>query len=297
MSELKQRYYITPSSLASYFGCGFNSPEEQFLIDSGQQAAEFDDDAQLRMALGNKLEDAVIEYFQDVVFKAPITNRNTETKWGYDDKIRYKIDGILHEDGKKVIFENKISNSKSYRFTDNKGYHIQVQTYMLCEGLDEAVLAGLYQGRPIWTRIKRDEELIEDIKRMTDFVYHALNGLTDFYEDYPNDLIEKYGDIKIYEPITNLSDETKSYLHELARLNAKKSEIEKEIKTLKDAHEQDYDITSGTYEDDVIKLTISSWKQRGSFDVDLLREEHPDLDIDKYYGPETERSRVMVKLK
>lgn len=297
MSELKTRYYITPSSLASYFGCGFNSPEDQFLIDSGEIAAEFDDESKLRMALGNILEDPVIDYFQDVVFKLPITDRNTDTKWGFGGKIRYKIDGIMHQEDKKVIFENKISNSKSYKFTENKGYHIQVQSYMLCEGLDEAILAGLYQGKPIWKRIPRDEELINDIKEMTDFVVNALTGLVDFYTDFPVHLIEKHGYQKIYEPITDLSEGTKEYLHELAKLNAKKSEVEKEIKNLKMRHENDFDISSGTYEDDVVKLTISSWKQKGSLDVDLLRESHPEIDLDKYYGPESERSRVIVKLK
>jgi hypothetical protein len=297
MSELKSKYYITPSSLASYFGCGFNSPEEQFMIDSGKKEPEFDDDSKLRMALGNKLEDAVIDYFQDEVFKAPITNRNSETKWGYDGKIRYKIDGILHKGDEKLVFENKISNSKSYRFTENKGYHMQVQSYLLCENLDAAILGGLYQGKPIWVKINRDEELIADIKRMADFVVNSLYGMVDFYDDFPTDLLEKYGNTKIYEPITNLSDSTKEYLHKLAKLNAKKSEIEKEIDALKKAHEDDYDITGGSYEDDVIKLKISTWTQKGSLDIDTLKDEHPEIDFNKYYGAPSERSRMTLTLK
>ena len=225
-NEIKQRYYITPSSLASYFGCGFNSPEEQFAIDSGEEAAVFDDDSQKRMKLGSLLEDAVIQYFEEEVFKTPITDRNEEIKIGYGGKIKYAIDGKLMLD-KPTGFENKVSNSESYKFTEHKGYHMQVQAYMLCEDLEQFVLAGLYKGKPVHKMIYRDEDMINDIKRMTEFVVDALQGLVDFYEDFPVDLLEKHGKTKLYEPITDLSKATVEYLHELAELNAQKSELEK----------------------------------------------------------------------
>jgi predicted phage-related endonuclease len=297
LESIKTRYYITPSSLASYFGCGFNSPEEQFKIDSGEIAADFDDDSKLRMELGNHLEDAVIEYFQNIIFKNPITDRNTETKWGYDGKIRYKLDGKTILKDEVVIFENKISNSQSYKFTENKGYHIQVQAYMLCENLNKTILAGLYQGKPIYKIVERDEDLVDDIKTMTDFVVSALNGLVDFYNDYPVDLLEKYSNSKLYEPITDLSDSTIEYLHQLADLNEKKSEIEKEIKDLKNKHENDFEITSGTYEDDYIKVSVSRWTQSGGFDLDEFTLRNPDVDIKPYMKEPSERSKVTIKKK
>jgi GR25 family glycosyltransferase involved in LPS biosynthesis len=171
------------------------------------------------MELGNHLEDAVIEYFQNVILKEPITDRNTETKWGYDEKIRYKLDGKTKIKGEPVIFENKISNSQSYKFTENKGYHIQVQAYMLCENLNKTILAGLYQGKPIYKVIDRDEELIQDIKKMTDFVVSALNGLVDFYNDYPVDLLEKYSNSKLYKKINCLNHWSFLYFFQPNQLN------------------------------------------------------------------------------
>lgn len=296
MNELKQRYYIAPSSLSSYFGVGFNTPEEQFKIDSGQMPTDFDDDAIKRMALGNHLEDAVTNYFQDIVFKMPITDRNTELKVGYDGKIKYKIDGIIHLD-EPAIFENKISNSKSYKFTEHLGYHLQCQAYMLCEGLNKAVLAGLYQGKPIYTIIQRDEEIIEDIKTMTNFVVDALTGMVDFYEEFPSELLDKYGEEKIYEPIDNLSSITVQYLHKLAQLEADKKDIEKEIKDLKTMHEQDLDITEGIYEDDVISYKVTYYTRRGDIDFDKFKEENPYLDLERYREPRIKAVKKTLKLK
>lgn len=295
--DFKLRYYITPSNLASYFGCGFNSPEEQFAIDTGEVPVVFDDDSIERMELGNYLEDPAIEFFQNQIFKTPITDRNTELKTGYDGKIKYKIDGMMDFKGERVIFENKISNAKSYKFTENLGYIIQIHAYMLCEGVNGAILAGLYQGRPIWKYIPRDEELIEDLKTMVDFLYNSLSGVVDFYEDFPVDLLEKYGKTKIYEPIENLSRITVEYLHELAKLNDDKKDLDKKIRDFKKAHENDFDISEGFYEDDVVSLRVSKWQKKGGFNVDKFANDNPHIDLLGYYDDDTEMSRTVLKLK
>lgn len=293
----KTRHYIAPSALGSYFGVGFNTPEEQFRLDTGVDKSDFDEEARLRMALGNHLEDAAINFFQDEVFKVPITDRNTEVKWGYDGKIKYVIDGIIHFEEGPMIFENKISNATSGRFTDNLGYHFQIQSYMLCEGLDSAVLAGLYQGKPIYKIIPRDEEMIEDIKTMTDFVVLALQGLIDFYDEFPVDLLSKYSTQTIYEPIEDLSDGTVNYLHKLARLRNQKKTIEDEIKELERLHENDYDLTDGLYEDDVVKVTVSSFERKGGFDIDKFKAMNPDFDLEMYMKPNTTVKLRRITLK
>lgn len=297
MSEAKIRYYVAPSALSSYFGVGFNTPEEQFRLDTGVDVNDFDEDARRRMALGNHLEDAAINYFQDEIFKVPIVNRNEEVKWGYDGKIRYIIDGIIKLPDGDRIFENKISNAVSGRFTDNKGYHLQVQTYMMCEDLDGAVLAGLYQGKPIYTMIERDEDMINDIKRMTDFVVLALQGMVDFYEEFPVDILEKYSVQKIYEPITDLSSITIDYLHTLGRLQAEAKEIDKQIKDLNRAHENDFEITEGTYEDDVVHVSVNAYERKGGFDLDRFKEDNPYLDIEQYMKPNIPIRTRRIRLK
>lgn len=295
--SIKTRYYITPSSLGSYFGVGFNSPEEQFLIDSGQEPNDFDEDAIRRMELGNHLEEGATNFFQDVIFKVPITDRNSEVKWGYDGKIKYAIDGMMELEGVKTVFENKISNSQSGRFTDNMTYLIQIHAYMLVEDVQQGVLAGIYQGRPIYKVIQRDEELIKDIKVMIEFVVNALNGLVDFYEEFPVDILDRYSINKLYEPIEDLSSITVNYLHELARLSEERKAIDKKIKELNAMHENDYEVSEGVYDDDVINLRVSKYERRGGFDVDLFKEDNPYLDLERYYKPNRTFTRRVLKLK
>ena len=297
MSDTKIRYYVAPSALSSYFGVGFNTPEEQFRLDTGVDPNDFDEDARRRMALGNHLEDAAISYFQDEIFKVPVVNRNEEVKWGYDGKIRYIIDGIIKfPDGDK-IFENKISNAVSGRFTDNMGYHLQVQTYMMCEDLDGAVLAGLYQGKPIYKMIDRDEDIINDIKEMTDFVVLALQGMVDFYDDFPVHILEKYSTSTIHEPIEHLSEGTIEYLHKLAELQKARKDIDDEIKELERRHEHDYELSEGSYEDDKIRVVVSTYERKGGFDLDRFREDHSDVDYDLYMKPNTTVRLRRIKLK
>ena len=74
MSEIKVRDYVRSSSLGSYFGVGFNSPKDQFLLDTGQAVQEFDDDAQARMDLGNELEDAHNLLLQVVTLRYKFSN-------------------------------------------------------------------------------------------------------------------------------------------------------------------------------------------------------------------------------
>lgn len=293
----KVRYYVTPSSLGSYFGVGFNSPEEQFLIDTGEVKVEFDDEAIRRMELGNHLEDATVEYFQNVILKTPITDRNEEVKFSDDGKVKYQIDGRLELEGVPAIFENKISNAHSGRFTDNLGYVIQLQTYMMYEGVDKGVLGGIYQGRPIFKIYDKDEELQADIRTMIDFIYNALQGMVDFYEDYPVDILDKYGEEKIYEPIESLSSTTIDYLKKLGELQAERSRINKEIRELEALHENDFEITEGVYDDDEILVRVGKYKRRGSFDVDLFKEKNPYIDLTDYYKPDTEYTRKTIKLK
>lgn len=300
MSEINLdniRTTVSPSSLGSYFGVGFNTPEEQFLIDTGEVINEFDEDAILRMELGNILEDSATDFFEKMIFKTPITDRNTEVKTDSEGKIRYKLDGKMMWRGKPAIYENKISNSAGVKFTENLGYHIQLQTYMMLEGCEYGILAGLYQGKPIYKVFEKDEALQADIKIMIDFIHSALNGLVDFYDDFPVDILAKYGKEVIYEPITNLSAITVEYLHKLAELNDAKKKIEKEIKELEFLHSGDVGIEAGTYQDDKIILTVSDVKRNGSFDVDAFRAAHPFLDLSPYYKPDSYYKMRKIKLK
>lgn len=291
----KVRYYVSASSLGSYFNVGFNSPDDQFQIDLGNVEQIFDDVSQDRMDLGNYLEDASLNYFENKL-GITITNRNTELVELYGGKIFGKFDGITLLDGKKTLVENKISNAKSYKFTENMGYLFQVQAYMMDGDFEQALLCGLYQGKPIYKIIPRDEEMISDIKEMADFIVGSLMGINDFTEDFPVHLAQKYSNYNPLEPIENLEPRTRSYFMQLGKLNKAKSEIEKEIKKLKKEYE-DILFEEGSFEDDFIKVSVRNYDIAGGYDLDKLSIEHPNINIDSYRKEKTSGQRVTIKIK
>lgn len=291
----KVRYYVNPSSLGSYFGVGFNSPEEQIEIDLGNVENDFDDDAIDRMSLGRHLEDAALNYFEEKL-DIKIEDRNDKLVELYGGKVLAKIDGSTSLNGKKTVVEMKISNAKSYKFTESMGYIIQCQAYMMDNEYEQALLCGLWQGRPIYKIIERDEEFIEDLKEMIDFITGVLLGVED-WEDYPVHLLDKYGKTQLLESIENVSSETRNYWYKLGQLNAEKSKIEKQIKDLKASHENDLEVESGKFEDDIMKVSISDVTMKGKVDLDLLSIEHPELELDRYRVNDTTYKKVVIKLK
>jgi predicted phage-related endonuclease len=288
----KVRNYITPSSLGSYFGVGFLSPEEQIEIDLGNEEQYFDEEAQARLMLGRNLEDAALNYFEEAL-GIVIDERNDQLINFYDNKMKGKIDGMTMFNGVKTVVENKISNSKSYKFTDNLGYHFQVQSYMLATDTEQALLCGLYQGKPIYKVIPRDEEMIADIKTMADFVYDMLMGF-ETWDNFPYHLVTKYSKKTPLEDIENITEEEVDLLAELADLKEEKSNLDKEIKVIENQLKEKW--KTGKYENDRIKLTISEVHKRGAVDIDRLSIEHPEIDYDSYIKQDTVyRSLRVVK--
>jgi hypothetical protein len=279
----KIRNYITPSSLGSYFGVGFLSPEEQIEIDLGNKEQYFDEEAQARLMLGRNLEDATLNYFEEA-FGIVITDRNDELINFYDNKMKGKVDGITIFNDVKTVVENKISNARSYKFTENLGYHFQVQSYMMATNTDQALLCGLYQGKPIYKVIPRDEEMITDIKTMVDFVYDMLMGF-ETWENFPYKLVEKYSNVKVLEPIKDITEEEIELAAELIDLKEEKSTLDKEIRAIENKLKSRWD--TGKFENDNIRLSINEVRKRGSIDIDKLSIEHPEIDYSKYIKEDT----------
>ena len=274
----KIRNYITPSSLGSYFGVGFLSPEEQIEIDLGNKEQYFDEEAQARLMLGRNLEDAALNYFEEAL-GIIITERNDQLINFYDNKMKGKIDGMTIFNDVETVVENKISNARSYKFTENLGYHFQVQSYMLATGKKQALLCGLYQGKPIYKVIPRNEEMITDIKTMVDFVYDMLMGF-ETWENFPYNLVEKYSGKTILEDIKNISEGEIDTISELAELKEERSSLDKEIRAIESQLKEKWN--TGKYENDNIKLTISEVRKRGSIDIDRLSIDHPEIKYSNY---------------
>lgn len=278
---MKERFDVIASSLSSYFGVGFNTVQEQLDIDLGKTAKEFDDDAQDRMNLGNAMEDGCINYFETKM-GILIDERNSEYKYACDGKLKCKRDGRTFLDGVETGWENKYSNSSSGPFTDDLGYEIQCQAYMMAWGLDQWVLAGMWCGKPYYKLIKANPEIQADIEAIVDAVVEIEMGLREV-DDYPWDIVAKYSkQVKLKE----LNDEDleqydKDLLNSVGKLKQQKKVIEDKLKQLEDYAKKHYD--DSKWEDDDFKYTISTSNGRATFDKATFSIENPTIDIMKYY--------------
>lgn len=286
----KERLTVTASSLGSYFGVGFHHPLEQLQIDLGLLEDTPDDDALDRMELGNLLEDASLNVLERLI-QSPIVNRNVEKLDGLNGMLRMKLDGETFYEGVDTVVENKISNSKSKIFVNDLGYHLQCQAYMLEKGYDQAILGGLYQGKPIWKLIKRDNDMIEDIKELTTAVYGILNGLLTV-DDYPWHIVQKYK--KNIPTALDTFDalEDAELLEKYAEASANEKfwdSIKDEIATkLKDK----YDAIA--YQDDFYKVTISKGSRAGGFDDVAFGMAYPNIDLGQFKKEPTETKTIRI---
>ena len=294
---MKSRDYVNSSALGSYFGVGFNSPNEQIEIDLGHVEPEFDEAAQDRMALGRHLEDSALNYFQDKL-NIEIEDRNQELITGLDGRLMGRVDGMTTFNGERTVVEMKISNSQSGAFTENLGYILQCQAYMLMTDSQQALLCGLYQGKPIMKLIKRDEQIIEDITRMVEFIHNVLIGI-DTFDNYPVDILERYSKTQILEDIDNLSPKDEEDIMSLAVLKDKKKVLESQISAIEDRLKTVYE--SGKYENSLISFSISNNERKGGIDeMNLsiwLSALGIDFDLEQFRKPSSRYKVLKVKSK
>ena len=290
--ENKTRYTLTASSLGSYFGVGFNNPIEQLYYDMGKVAQEIDAESEERMLLGTLLEDAVLNFFEKKL-SITITNRNVEVKEGLNGMIRYKIDGRSIIGGEETVVECKVSNSTSSVFTKSLGYIIQCQLYMLEEGTDQAILCGLYHGKPIHITVRRNDELIADIIEMVTEVYSILNGITDELS-FPWHLVEKYSNTPKLTMLSELADDDVDYIAEYVELKQTAKQVEERISTIGDYLKSKYENVKWSDKETGLSFSLTNQTRKGFLDEIALTMEYPDIDLDKFRKASSESKFLRI---
>jgi len=289
---MKERYDIIASSLSSYFGVGFNTIEEQLDIDRGLTEKEVDEDAQDRMDLGNAMEEGCLNYFEKKL-NIVIDERNSEYKYAVNGLLKCKRDGRTFIDGVETGVENKYSNSKTKCFTDDFGYELQCQAYMMAWGLDQWLLCGMWQGQPKMKLIKKNEELQKDIEELVTRISSILMGLSDI-EDYPWEIVDKYAKVSALKSLDSedIEEYDKELLHRIGELKDEIKVRETECKELEDYAKSHY--ADSRYQDEDYKYVISTGTRKGDIDKDKLSIEHPEIDLEEYRKPSTTYSTIRV---
>lgn len=284
---MKERFTVTASSLGSYFNVGFNTPEQQLAYDLGLEEQTFDEASQDRMDLGSYLEDSVLNYFENKL-GITITDRNQEVVEVFDGAMRCKIDGYTVYEGEPTVVECKVSNAQSYKFTENKGYHLQCQAYMVAYNVNQVLLLGLYQGKPIFTLIKRDDRVIGLIQDLVEFLWECFHGIK-LPSQFPYQIIEEYNPQVATKEVELLDDDLK-LTRELYSLNEANKTIDKRIKEIKKILTEKYE--NIRYADDEFIITISTKSRSGGVDEDQLHMAYPDINLSQYRKPDSTFSTV-----
>ena len=289
---MKERFDIIASSLSSYFGCGFNTIEEQLDIDLGKTIKEVDPEAQDRMDLGNAMENGCLDYFEKKL-NIVIDERNSEYKYVVNGLLKCKRDGRTFIDGVETGVENKYSNSKTKCFTEDFGYELQCQAYMMAWGLDQWLLCGMWQGQPRMKLIKKNEELQKDIEDLVTVVSSILMGIVSI-NDYPWEIVEKYTKVSSTKSLTDedIEDYDKELLHRIGELKDEIKVRETECKELEEYAKTHY--ADSKYQDEDYKYVISTGERKGGFDEDKLSIEHPEIDLTQYRKPSTTYTQIRV---
>lgn len=289
---MTNRINITASALGDYFGVGFNSPMERLSIDLGQITQEFDEESEKRMRLGIDLEDAVLNHFE-YLLGISITNRNTKVLEDFDGMLRLKVDGETIFEGVPTVVECKVSNSTMGPFTTNRGYLLQCQAYMRKFGYEQCLLLGLYQGKPIYKLIKRDEETIKDIEEMVTTIFGILGGVVDV-DEFPWDLVNKYSGTE-KQTLDEFDVTDKDIALQYVELKEQEREIKKQLDFIADAFKEKYEVA--LYEDEDVRVNISQSTYRGGLDETALQMALLDEDLNKFRKPSTVRQRLTITKK
>ena len=289
---MRSRFDIIASSLSSYFGVGFNTIEEQLDMDLGKVIKEVDPEAQDRMDLGNAMENGCLDYFEKKL-NIVIDERNSEYKYAVNGLLKCKRDGRTFIDGVETGVENKYSNAKAKCFTEDFGYELQCQAYMMAWGLDQWLLCGMWQGQPRMKLIKKNEEIQKDIEDLVTVVSSILMGIASI-DDYPWDIVEKYSKVNKTKALTDedIEDYDKELLHRLGELKEEIKIKETECKELEEYAKTHY--TDSRYQDEDYKYVISTGERKGGFDEDKLSIEHPEIDLTQYRKPSTSYTQIRV---
>lgn len=283
---IKERFDVIASSMGSYFGVGFNTPEQQLAYDLGYDENLFTEEAEDRMSLGTELEDGVLNYFEKKL-GIIITDRNEQMIYAFDGKLKGKVDGLTLINDEPCGVECKVSNAQS-KFTSNKGYYLQCQCYMAATGYKRWLLCGLYNGKPIFEWIERDDRVIGLIEQVVDFLYDVFIGVAD-EKDFPYHVTSQFNETPELAPVEFDADDV-ALIEELYEKKQQVKDIAGRIDELEKYFKTNFENVK--YEGSTFTATITKSKSADTFDLSAYKIDHPDFDDKPYKKPGTEYTRI-----
>jgi putative phage-type endonuclease len=293
-----RKNYIGGSDAASVLGLSrWKSPLEVWAQKTGLVEPE-DISGQLQIRLGNRLESAVVELFEEETGKK--AHRVNETiihkKYPY---ICANIDRRIV--GEKAILEAKTASAwKAKEWQDEDmpvEYILQCVHYLAVTGAEKAYLAVLIGNEKfVWKEILRDEKMISDlIKKEVEFweSYVVPKVMPQIIKHTDDDILYKLFPRQVDEKQISFTDDQMRLVESIQSLNQDMAAIERQI----DRHKNELkaimkDAEIAKFGDNKI---IATWKEQKSIVLDMpsFKAAQPEM----YHAFELEKWTRVFRIK
>lgn len=271
----------------------FRSPMEQWLIDTKQMDVEMTESGLQKTKMGNTMEPVIRQLVEDAIGKKLHVFKERYMHDDYDF-LTIEFDALDLEN--KVVYEFKNTEHDEDFLVEM--YYPQVQSAMAIADYDKARICYLKNGWSLgMIDIDRDENFIEHMIKVGEYYIGCVRNMTPPDLNYIDTLVEPINFFKQYEkdPVEPLflDKEGIELLKEWADIKMQISNLEQEEAKLKG-----YFIDKkGKFNGQDFVYTNTTSSRKGGIDIDRLKYDYPNIDLEQYRKRDSVYQRQLLKVK
>ena len=271
----------------------FRTATEQWLVDTKQMTVEMTESGLQKTKMGNTMEPIIKELVEDAIGKPLYV---TKERWMHNDYdfLTIEFDALDQEEGIVYEFKNT-EHDEDYLI---QMYYPQVQSAMAISGYNKAKICYLKNGWALgMIDIDRDENFIEHMIKVGEYYIGCVRNMTPPDEGYIAELVAPIEFFKQYErepaERLDLDKEEIDLLYEWADIKKQINELQDKENALKGVFADKY----GKFNDgDVVYSNVESVR-KGGYDIERLKYDYPDIDLEQYRKRDSVYQRQMLKVK
>jgi len=271
----------------------FRTATEQWLIDTKQKVVEMTETGLQKTKMGNTLEPVIKKLVEEAIGKELWL---TKERYMHDDYDFLTIEFDALDKENEVVYEFKnTEHEKDYLI---QMYYPQVQSAMAITGYKKARICYLKNGWALgMIDIERDENFIEHMITVGKYYINCVRNMVEPDEEFIAELVEPITFFKQFEKAPTeelqLDEKEVDLLYEWSLLKKKIADLQDEENKLKGYFADKY----GKFNNGNIVYNNVASVRKGGLDVDKLRYDYPDIDIEKYRKGDSHFYRQTVKVK
>jgi len=277
------------SSLGTLMGVNpFKTTYKMFMMDTGQVEEIVNEVAERRMRAGQLLEHTIIKMYEEQTgHTVKIEDEQTEVR---KDNLSGHMDGWVTNLNCPIEIKNTTKNLGSCPEDMDRNYYSQIQGYMYLIDSSKAVFCYLKNGWDLhYFEVPRDDEYI--IEMLEKIEWYELCLETGFFDEPVAEVKSKEFPLEVVTN-TNLYELSREYGH----LNTRIKELEAEKNEVKQDIQQILGDNFGKLEANDFILNYVKQNRKGSVDMKLLQEKHPEVDVEAFRKEGTQPKMLRIDL-